>query len=134
MLNETPTGTEPSVTQLVSGILNDAQDLFKQQMALLRTEVQHDFQSAKEATISLSGGLVLSLVGGLFLCFMLVHLLHWGFPDMPLWVCFGLVGASLAIGGGVLIYAGYAKLSFKNLSTQSAQALKENVQWLTNPK
>jgi uncharacterized membrane protein YqjE len=135
MLNETPTATEPSVTKLVSGILSDAQDLFKQQMALLRSEVQEDFQKTKEAGIALTGGLVLALLGSIFLCLTLVHLLSWAFPNLPLWVCHGLVGAPLAILGAVLIYGGFTKLKSTNLvPTQSAQALKENVQWLTNQK
>jgi ligand-binding sensor domain-containing protein len=65
---------------------------------------------------------------------MLVYLLSWA-TTIPLWVCFGLVGACLAILSASLVYAGKKKFdSFNPLPAESAQALKENVQCLVNAK
>jgi hypothetical protein len=74
--------------------------------------------------------------------FMLVYLLHWatspGIQDLarvPLWGCYGLVGAGFLIAGGALLGAGLARFhSFTPLPEKSAEALKENVKWLTNSK
>jgi Putative Actinobacterial Holin-X, holin superfamily III len=135
MLNESQTTTEPRVTQLVSGILADAQDLFKQQLTLLRHEVQEDLQRAKEGGSSLTGGVIVGFIGALLLSLMLVHLLSWAVPALPMWACFGLIGAPTALAGSVLLYSGFDKLRLSNLlPNQSAQALKENMQWLTKPK
>jgi hypothetical protein len=71
----------------------------------------------------------------LLLCFALVYLLAWAVPQVPLWVWFGVIGVLLAAGGGAMIYAGTKKFESLNpLPEQSAQALRENVQWLTNRK
>jgi len=135
MANDAHTGTEPSVTTLVTGIINDAQELIKQQMALVRTEIQEDFRKTKEGALSLALGLGIAALGGLLLCFMLVHLLYWAVPQVTLWGWFGIVGGVLAAAGAGLIYAGSKTFeSFNPLPDQSARALKENVQWLTNRK
>ena len=129
------TGSEASTTQLVSGIITDAQELIKQQLALLRYEVKADVQKAQEAGFLLAWGLGVALVGTVLLCWALVYLLSWAAPTLPLWACYGMVGVPIAGLGGALFVAGLHKFrSIHPLSDQSAQALKENLQWQTNPK
>jgi hypothetical protein len=135
MANDVHTGAEPSFTSLVTGIINDAQELLKQEMSLFRQEVKNDVRKTKEAVLSLSEGIGILVVGGLFFCLMLVNLLNWAFPTLPLWLCYGIICALLLAGGGVLLYMGKRKLaSFNPLPDQSVEALRENVQWIMNPK
>jgi hypothetical protein len=135
-MNDLQNGPEgASATQLVGGIITDAQELVKQQLALLRHEVKEDFRKAEEAGSFLVWGLGGALVGSIVLCLMLVHLLSWAAPALPVWVCYGIVGAPIVTLGGALYFAGAHKVrSFNPLHDQSAQALKENYQWITNPK
>jgi len=126
---------EPSVTELVTGIINDAEELFKQQFELLKTEVRDDLRKGKEAGFVLGLGAWLGLVGAILLVMMLVYVTQWLEPTWPLWVCYGIWGALLFVAGAILFYAGKLKFdSFTPLPEKSAQALKENVQWLTNHK
>jgi hypothetical protein len=132
-LETTSPGT--SVTQLLSGILGDLQELLTQQLALFRRELRDDVGKLKDATITVSAGVVLCLVAGLMLCFMLAHLLVVLFDTLPLWGSFGLVGGVLAIIGGALVAVGAARFrSFNPLPDESAQALQENVRWIAKPK
>jgi hypothetical protein len=136
MADDVHPGTETSLTTLVTGIINDVQELLKQQLSLFRQEVKDDVRKTKEAVISLSAGIGILVVGGLFLCVMLVHLLNWAFPTaLPLWLCYGIIGVLMLLGGGALLYAGKRRLaSFNPLPDQSVEALRENVQWIMNPK
>jgi hypothetical protein len=135
MATDVRTKPEPSVTSLVTGILSDTQDLFKQQFELLKQEVRDDFRKTKEGglTVAIAGGL--GLVGGILLVQMLVYLTQWLLPDWPLWVCFGIWGV-LMFGTAVgLFFIGKSTLdTIDPVPEKSAQALKENVQWLTNQK
>jgi hypothetical protein len=134
-MNDLQTDPEVSVTQLVGGIIADAQKLIEQQLALLRHEVKDDLHKTKEAGLFLIWGLAIGLVGGILLSFMLVQLLSWAAPELPLWVCYGIGGAPITALGGALFCAGIHKFkSFNPLSDQSAQALKETMQWKTNPR
>jgi hypothetical protein len=140
MANELQTGSESSVTSLVAGIVNDAQELFKQQLTLFHAEIKEDLKKTKEAALSLAVGAGIAVVGGFMLCFMMVHLMHWaipaaGGPQVPLWVCFATVGGVVTVLGGALVYAGKKKFdSFNPLPDQSVEAMKENMQWIMNRK
>lgn len=135
MANEVIHGSEPSVTGLVTGILTDAQELIKQQLALFRAELQADLQKTKEIALSLVIGLSILFLGGILLSIMLALLLNWIWPPLPVWACFGLIGALLIGAGAAFCYAGKKTMdSFNPLPDQSVEALKENVQWITKPR
>jgi len=135
MATDVKSSHDHSVTELVTGIINDAQQLFKQQFELLKHEVREDFRKTRDAGMTLALGAGLALVGGLLLVQMLVYLTQWLLPDLPLWACYGIWGAGMAIAGGALIYAGKARFdTFNPLPDETAQAAKENVQWIAHPK
>jgi len=135
MATDTKPFAEASTTELVSGILSDAQDLMKQQFKLFRHEVIDDVRKTREAGTYVGIGAGLALVGSILLTVMLVHLVVWLFPTFPLWGSYALWSAAALIGAAVLISIGLRKFaSFNPLPEQSAEALKENVQWITHPK
>jgi hypothetical protein len=73
---------------------------------------------------------------------MPVHLLHWATsPEgtdpaaIPLWGCYGIVGAAVLLIGGVLAFAGKKRFdSFNPLPDETVKAIQENLQWTTNSK
>jgi hypothetical protein len=134
MATDLQTGPETSLSELVTGIVKDVQELLAQQLKLFKEELSADFRKSKEAAVSLAfgGGALLLAVG--LLCLMLVYLLH-EVATLPLWACFGIVGGVLAVLGGALVFAGKHQLdTVTPFPQESAQALKENVQCLINPK
>lgn len=135
MATDFQTGQEPRLSELITGIVSDAEELVKQQLALFRTEIKEEVRKTKEATLSLSGGVFLGVLGIVLLAFGLVYLLAWVFPAVPLFGWFLIVGAILAGAGAALVWQGKTRLSSLHaVPEQSAQALKENVQWLMNQK
>ena len=133
MASDMHTEERSSVTSLVSGIVSDAQDLIRQQLALFRAEIKDDFRKTVAIVMVIASGGFLVAVGGTLLCFMLVHLLASLAPALPLWGCFGIVGACVALVGGIVAYAAISRFkTFNPLPDESVQALKENVQWIKN--
>jgi len=126
-----------SMTSLVGGIINDAQQLIRQELTLARREVQEEMNKAKAAAIALAVGAFITFFGGVLLSLMLVHLLHWLTnsmpPGFPLWACYGIVGAVFAFVGLVMLYAAANKAGAINLvPRQTVESMKENVQWIKN--
>jgi CHASE3 domain sensor protein len=126
---------ELSVTALLKGIISDAQVLFKQQLELTRQEIKEDMQRSRDAAIVLAVAIGITMLGVGMMLVMVPLMLHWLWPDLPLWAAFAIVGGVLAAAGGALLYGAIKKFeSFNPLPDKSLDALKENVQWITNPK
>jgi len=143
MATEVQNHTEPSLTSLVSGIVNDIQDLVKQQLQLTRREIEEDLRKTKEAASILALGLGIAFLGAIPFCLMLVHLLHWlclppgsaADPShLPLWGCFAIVGGLLTAVGASVAFLGKKKLDTLHPLDHTAHALKENLEWKTTPK
>jgi len=142
METQVPASTEPSVSRLVKGIVDDIGDLIKHQIQFAKKEVQNDLHKSMQAIVALAIGAGAVFLGILFAGFMLVHLLHWlttppvaDAAALPLWSCYAIVGFLCLGSGAALIQAGRKKFgSFNPLPDQTVQTMKENVQWITNSK
>ena len=141
-MNEARTAAEPSTTGLLGGIISDFGDLIKQEIRFAKAEFKSDFTKTREAATALGIGVGVASLSGLLLVWMLVHLLHWltspagaDPATLPLWACFGIVGLVFGGIGGALIATGIRKFQSNNpLPDQTAQTIKENVQWIANSK
>lgn len=126
---------DPSLGDLVKGIVNDVQELTKQQFEMLRAEMKEDFDRTRDAGMFLVLGAVVLFVGGLVLLFALGFALSEWFPQtFSVAGGLALVGVVGTAAGGVLAFLGYQKFrSFNPLPDKTVGALQENLQW-TNQK
>jgi hypothetical protein len=133
---------EASMTGLMRGIINDIGDLIRQEIKFARSEIKSDMRKTREAATVLALGAGTALLGLILLALMLVHLLHWlslpagtDLGAIPLWGCYGIVSAVFLVAGAALSYMGYSKFqSFNPMPDETAQSVKENVQWIANSK
>jgi putative superfamily III holin-X len=126
--------TEPSLSSLVGGIISDFQLLVKQEVALARRELADELRKAKQAVISLGIGIGVLAIGGLLMVLMLVHLLSWAFPAIPLWGSYAIIGGLLiAVGVGLLVLAKNKAEDIHVVPERTAETMKENVKWIKNP-
>jgi hypothetical protein len=141
MANEVHTSSEESTTGLLRGIISDIGDLIRQEIRFARTEIKSDLRKTGAALTVLALAAGTAVLGLILLTLMLVFLLHWltlpaGEHDpanIPLWGCFGIVSAVFLATAAALGWLGYKKLeSFNPLPDQTAQTLKEHVEWMTN--
>lgn len=122
----------PALTTLVSGIIGDAQKLMGQQLSLFQHEIKEDLRKTKNAAIPLIIGLAIALIGVGLLGVMVGNLIHWLWPQLPLWVGFGISGVLvLCIGGGLIAWGKTQFDAFNPLPDKTLDALKENVQWVS---
>jgi hypothetical protein len=123
-----------SVSRLGASIIADAQDLIKQQVALVRAELKADFRSTVRAAWLLTWGVAAGVPAAILLGNMLVYLLH-ELAAFPMWAGNGIVGGALAVLSAALIVAGRQRFrSINPVPDQAIEAFKENVRWMTTPK
>ena len=131
----TTTGTEanPSLTTLVTGIVGDLQKLVRQEIQLARTEVKNEWEKTKTAATAMAAGAALLTLGLVILCFALAYLLDYYVDALEQWHSFAIVGGALTLGGVLLLVIGRAKANQVNvIPPQTAETMKENVQWIKN--
>ena len=122
-----------SMTELLSGILTDAQTLIRQQVGLIRAEFVEDLRRTKQIAKCFAIGALFLLVGIVMLLVAGVHLVQYltGWPE---WAAWASVGVTTIILGIVAIVVGSRILAKHNpLPDKSFHALQENVSCLTNP-
>jgi Putative Actinobacterial Holin-X, holin superfamily III len=129
-VNPTVYTREPTLAQLLTGLMQDAQTLLRQEMALATHELRVELRNTIRAVMFLGIGIGIAAIGGWLLILMLVHLLQ-ALTALPLWACYGIVGGLLAAGGIVLLVLGQRKLARLHLvPQQTVETMQENVQWI----
>jgi drug/metabolite transporter (DMT)-like permease len=128
MLENHQVGSAAGVASMVGGILEDAQKLVRQEIALAQHEVAQAWDKGKTAAALLASALVVVNVGGVLLGIMLAKLLSQLLPNHE-WACFGIVGGLVTLLGGALIYYGLHRINEVHVSLpQTAEPLREDVQ------
>ncbi len=129
-LSQVKAEAETNIPPLVSGIVQDTQTLFRQEVALAKAELKSELVTAKEAAVGMSASLALAGLATLMLSFGLVHLLSWAFA-IPLGASFGIVGLLYGVGAAVSFSLGRSaaeKTDF--VPHQTIETMKENARWI----
>jgi len=126
-----PAPTNGNLTGLVSGIVDDAQKLMRQQVEMLKAEVKEDFRRSKRAAEFGAIGIVMLTVGFLGLVTALAYFLH-EYYQFSLWASWSITGGIFLLIGGALAATSYILLErFNPLPDKTFNALQENLSWKT---
>jgi hypothetical protein len=134
-----PPNTEPTsatnghgtITSLVSGILDDAHKLIRQQVEMFKSEVKEDLRRSKHAAEFGGLGIVMLTVGCLGLVTAIAYFLHEHY-QFSMWASWGIIGGLFFVVGAALAAASYIMLErFSPLPTRTFKALQENLSWKT---
>jgi len=133
---------EAGMTGLLRGIINDIGDLIRQEIRFARSELKSDARKMLRAGVALALGAGVAGLGVILVAFMLVHLIHalslpagTAEPGIPLWGCFGIVAAVFLAIGSAMVFLGVKGFQNVNpLPDETAQNVKENVEWIMNSK
>lgn len=126
MQEPSPVEAPPGVASLVSGILEDAQKLVRQEIALARREVANACDRAKVGVALIVSAIPVLIMGGILLVIMLVKLLHQYVLHDYEWACFAIVGGLIVLVGGILVYAGLNQLGrIRSMLPQTMEPLNQ---------
>jgi hypothetical protein len=132
MASQTESEHDVGVATLVSGIVQDARELFVEQMTLFQVEIKNHVRQTLTAFIPLGIGLAVALTALFLLGAGGAYFLAWQWPVLPLWAGFTIMGAIVALAGAALILWAKSMLDRVTLTPDIAlKGLKENLQWKT---
>jgi len=122
--------SDTSVSDLISGLVNDAQQLVHREIDLAKREVAIEVDKVKQGAVALGIGAGLAVIGALLLGHMLVYLVQ-TLTGLSLWVSYLIVGAIFAIGGGLLLMQGIKRMQTVDpVPRETIESVKEDIQWI----
>jgi len=130
--SQVDTGRDASLTQLVTGIINDTEELLKQQLHLVKVEVKNDVKGYISASVPMIIGAVAAFIGAVVLAFAFAHALVAIWPTLPVWAAYLIVGGVLALAGTLVVVKFANQFAEVKLLDQTAAGVKETIQWKTS--
>ena len=121
--------TAPSIPTLVRGVLADARELMREEVALLRSEAMEQAEAAKGVGLMFGAALVLALVGVALLCVAIAAAAADLF-NIPAWVSYMVLAVLLAIVAYVLYGNGRTQVAQMQVLPKTRESLRENVAWI----
>ena len=128
MQETSPIEAPPGVASLVSGILEDAQKLVRQEIALARREFANACDRAKIGVALIVSAIPVLIMGAILLVIMMVKLLHQYVLHDYEWACFAIIGGLIVFAGGILVFSGLNQLNrIRSMLPQTIEPLNHPV-------
>jgi hypothetical protein len=122
---------EPSIAELLSGLIADAQALVHREVDLAKREITIEIDKVKQGSVAIGIGAGLAVVGGLLLGHMLVYVLH-DLLSLALWLAYLIIGALLTIGGGVALRQGMSRMAHIDpVPHATIDSVRKDVEWIS---
>jgi len=118
---------QQSLGTLVTGIVEDLQNIVRGEMALAKAELREEAAGIGRSAGMIVAGAIVGLVAFIFLMLGVTYLVNrW----LTMWQSAALVGAVLLVIAIILLMVGRSKLSKASLTpTQTIDSLKEDQAW-----
>lgn len=121
---------EPSVAELVSGLVNDARLLVRKEIDLAKHEVSAEIGKVRQGAVALGIGAGVALIGAFLLAQMLVYLLQ-AVSGLSVWVSYLVVGGLFAVIGGVLLMQGINRVKqIDPVPHETIESVRKDVEWI----
>lgn len=120
-----------SIPGLIKGLLDDARDLIREELQLVRAEIREEVSALGTVAVAFAVAAVVGLVGAMLLSVALggalAYVLRW-----PSWAGYGVVSLLLLAGGWALCLFARARLRGIRAIPNTTATMKENLAWMQN--
>jgi len=117
--------TDTSLTGLVRGVLDDARDLVREEIALAKAEARLELSKAASAGARFGA----AAIAGWFALMFMLFAFALGIPaaaGWPAWTGFAIVGVLLALGAGLLFMSARGAARRVQPLPRTVESVKEN--------
>jgi len=129
---ESARATEPSIAELVGGLVTDAQELARKEIQLAKVEVREEVSKTLQGAVVIGAGAITVGLAAILLLFAVVHalveILGWSF-----WASFSIVGAIVLAIGLIALAIGKSRVSRVDpVPHETIESLRKDVTWIKN--
>lgn len=118
------------IETVVIGLLRDVRALVRQEMALVRHEVQYEIGKILKAVLWFGIAVVLAVIG-LFVIVAACVLILFEYTGLPAWACAAIVSVILLGGAWGLVVAGWGVAkSVRVVPLRTVRILMDDVKWM----
>src|SRR5690606_2970334 len=128
------TQSQPSLSRLLAGAMEDLATLVQQQLVLFRIEIKEDLDVVRKRGVQLVVALGIEMIACVLFAFTLVYLMSALLPAAPLWVCVAVVTRVVAFAGGVVLAVAVQNLRNLRPLNDSIRTMEETIRWQIDPK
>ena len=122
---------ERSISDVLTDIVHNIQDIVRSEIRLAKTEVTEDWQHVRTAAVLLGVGVLVATNCVFFLLLCLVDALS---QTMPPWAAALIVAGLLGVAAIVLLMSATKRLRrARNPAPKTVATLKETVEWAKHP-
>jgi len=122
---------QESTTSLIGRVIDDARELFREEVALARAEIRGEVSAWAAAAGSMAAGGAVLGVGALFVLVAIALGIAAGL-QWPAWAGFLLIGVILAVIGAIALMAGRARAHRILTLPRTTETVKETSAWMKN--
>jgi hypothetical protein len=122
---------EPSIAQLLSSLIGDAQTLVRREIDLAKAEIAGEIDMARQGATMLGAGVAAATIGGIFLLVALAEALV-AFNILDRWLSYLIIGAFLAVAGAIALEVGLQRFrKVRPVPQETIDSIREDVNWLS---
>jgi hypothetical protein len=120
---------EPSVAELITDAIRDAQELVRSEIALAKAEAREELRRVTAGAAMLAGAALAAVIG----LVLLLTTVAWAISELltwPVWAGFAIVTLVTLVAAGALAFVGRRRISAERRMPKTMDTLKEHVQWM----
>lgn len=118
-----------SIAGLIRGVLNDARELIREEIALAKSELREEINTARRVAITFVAAALLAVIGVVLFSIALGGAIADLF-SLPPWAGHGLVALVLAAGAYLLFSRGRVAVAKIRALPKTQASLRENIAWI----
>lgn len=120
---------EPSIVDVITNALRDAQELVRGEIALAKAEAREEIRRFAAGAALLAAAAVLGVAGVFFLLATVAWGLSYGF-GWPVWAGLAVVAVLTFAGAAVLAVVGRGRIQREQRMPLTVKTMKENMEWM----
>jgi hypothetical protein len=118
-----------SIPGLIRGVVNDARELIREEIALAKSELREEISAARTVATTFAAAALLALIGIVLFSIALGGAIADLF-NTPAWVGYGIVAVLLGAGAYLLVSRATTALGKIRALPKTQESLRENIAWM----